>query len=223
MIGFVILILIYLDESFHEFLESELGEHMIFEHGLFFLLGAMSVLISEKILKISREYSSTKKENHSDLSDKYVIKKGLAVLTAKYSGFLRRLFRFKNIGYLFTLLVISLLFIWHIPSIFDYALLHEEFHRLQHISFIVIGALGFMSLRILGDSYKIFQLFILGTMMGAMGIIFSLLQDPIYSVYSVPSHNYAGTYMLVTGLVILLGFMPYYLIRKTLSYVKSRR
>jgi hypothetical protein len=54
------------------------------------------------------------------------------------------------------------------------------------------------------------------------GLMFAVLQTPIYTVYSVSSHNDAGTYMLVTCLLLLLVGLPAYLIHRTLFHVRIK-
>jgi hypothetical protein len=59
-------------------------------------------------------------------------------------------------------------------------------------------------------------------MMGFIGLIFSVLDTSIFDVYSISSHNYAGTCMVVVSLVLLIVGLPLYTIKKTLSYAKAK-
>ena len=65
-------------------------------------------------------------------------------------------------------------------------------------SFIVVGAVGFLAARSLGESFKLFALFALNGIMGFAGLMLSIMDTPIYLVYSVHSHNNAGIWMLIT-------------------------
>ncbi len=203
-------------------LEKELAYHMIIEHSIFFLLGAASIKITEVFLKILVIYDKKQSKNNIKSSNGNNKKSLILQLTTIWSTILRKIFKIKKIGFIWVIITILILTFWHIPSIFDYSELHRDVHVLQHISFIVIGMTGFLSLRALGESYKIFLLLILAGMMGFIGLIFSLLDTSIFDVYSVISHNYAGTYMVVVSLLLLLVGLPLYTIKKTLSYAKTK-
>ena len=135
---------------------------------------------------------------------------------------LRKIFKIKKIGFIWVIITILILTFWHIPFVFDYSELQGDVHVMQHLSFIVVGITGFLSLRALGESYKIFLLLILAGMMGFIGLMFSVLDTSIFNVYSVSSHNYAGTSMVIVSLILLLIGLPLYIIKKTLSYVKVK-
>lgn len=203
-------------------LEKELAYHMIIEHSIFFLLGAASIKITEVFLKILVIYDKKQSKNNIKSPNGNNKKSLILKLTTLWSTILRKIFKIKKIGFIWVIITILILTFWHIPSIFDYSELHRDVHVLQHISFIVVGMTGFLSLRALGESYKIFVLLILAGMMGFIGLIFSLLDTPIFEVYSVNSHNYTGTYMVVVSLLLLLVGLPLYTIKKTLSYAKTK-
>ena len=74
----------------------------------------------------------------------------------------------------------------------------------------------------LGESFKILVLIALNAIMAFAGLMFAVLQTPIYTVYSVSSHNDAGTYMLVTCILLLLVGLPAYLIHRTLFHVRIK-
>ncbi len=202
-------------------LEKELAYHMIIEHSIFFLLGATSIRITELFLKMLIIYD--KKQENNIKNSKYGIKKSnILKLTSFWSKILRKIFKTKRIGYIWVILSILILTFWHIPSIFDYSELHADIHVLQHVSFIFVGMTGFLSLRALGESYKIFLILILAGMMGFVGLIFSVLDTSIFSVYSVNSHNIAGMYMVVVSILLLIIGLPFFIIKKTLDYTKVK-
>ncbi len=61
-----------------------------------------------------------------------------------------------------------------------------------------VGTTVFISLRTLGESFKIVALITLNSVMVFSGLLLSVATDPLYSSYSVDDHNEAGNYMLVT-------------------------
>jgi hypothetical protein len=136
---------------------------------------------------------------------------------------LRKIFTINNYGYIWVIIAVTLLTFWHIPAIFDYAELNPQVHIAQHISFIVVGVMGFLAVRSLGESFTLLALLALNGVMGFAGLMFSLLDKPIYLVYSVSSHNNAGTYMLVSCILLLLVILPAYLIRRTLFHIHIRQ
>jgi hypothetical protein len=222
IIGFIGLIIISLQTFILIPLEKELAYHMIVEHSIFFLLGAASIKIAELFLKALVIYSKKQGNNDSKNSNIYNKKNIILKFTIFWSKLLRKIFKTKEMGFVWVIISIFILAFWHIPSIFDYSELHADIHILQHISFIIVGMTGFLSLRALGESYKIFLLLILAGMMGFIGLIFSVLDTSIFDVYSISSHNYAGTCMVVVSLVLLIVGLPLYTIKKTLSYAKAK-
>lgn len=207
---FGILVFISVQPTFLEFTERDLAYHMTIEHTLFFVIGAMSIQVAETILKLSNRY-----RNGGDHWKLGVI--------SLWTTILRKFFTLNKYGYVWVIIAIGLLTFWHIPWVFDYAELHEQAHIAQHISFIVVGAMGFMAMRSLGESFKLLALFALNGVMGFAGLMFSVLNAPIYLVYSVSSHNNAGTYMLVSCIIILLVVLPSYLIHRTLFHIRVRQ
>lgn len=211
---FGILVLISLQPAFLEFTEQDLAYHMIIEHSLFFVMGAMSVQIAETILRLLVSSLGNKPGKTRTL-------KWAVVLF--WTKLLRKIFTINRYGYVWIAIAVALLTFWHIPTVFDYAEMHEYIHILQHISFIVVGAAGFLAARSLGESFKLLVLFALNGIMGFAGLMFSVLDRPIYLVYSVNSHNNAGTYMLVSCIILLLVVLPAYLIRRTLFHIRVRQ
>ena len=208
---FGILVFISVQPTFLEFTERDLAYHMTFEHALFFVIGAMSIQVAETVLKLSNRYRNG------------VDQKKLGFIISIWTTILRKFFTLNKYGYVWVIAAIGLLTFWHIPWVFDYAELHKQAHIAEHMSFIAVGAMGFMAVRSLGESFKILALFALNGVMGFTGLMFSILNEPIYRVYSVSSHNNAGTYMLVSCIVILLVVLPGYLIYRTLFHIRVRQ
>ena len=214
---FGIVLLFSFQPTFLEFTEKDLAYHMIIEHSLFFVIGAISVQVAESILK--QLILSVRR--HEDGKLKY--RKLKWTITVFWTKILRRIFTINKYGYVWVIIAVDLLAFWHLPWVFDFAELHQSAHILQHISFIVIGAAGYIAIRSLGESFKLFILFALNGIMGFAGLMFSLLDKPVYLVYSVSSHNNAGTYMLISCIIILLVVLPAYLIRRTLFHLHARQ
>ena len=213
---FCILIFILVQPSFLEFTERDLAYHMTIEHTLFFIIGIMSVQVAETVLKL---LNSCKKKNNNNNG---LMNSVFSVIVSLWTKMLRKIFTVNQYGLIWVIIAVALLTFWHIPAIFDYAELNPPVHIAQHISFIVVGALGFLAARSLGESFTLLALFGLNGVMGFAGLMFSLLNKPIYLVYSISSHNNAGTFMLICCILLLLVILPAYLIRRTLFHMQVR-
>lgn len=213
MILFIILTSVSTQRSILIPLEKELAYHMIVEHTIFFILGATSVRLAEILLKFLVKFNKKQKNSQKNI---------LSQLTNLWTRSLRNVFKIKKIGFIWLIITILILYFWHVPSIFDYSELHPAIHALQHLSFIVAGTTAFLSLRSLGESYKIFLIVILSGMMGLIGLLFSLTDTAVFNVYSVGSHNYAGSFMVIVSVILLIVGLPLYIIKKTLSYTKIK-
>jgi cytochrome c oxidase assembly factor CtaG len=220
--AFAILVLVSVQSSILALTEKNLANHMVVEHTLFFFLGAASVKTAEIVLRIFVSSKNRRDEYITTMTrSERQIRNDLKISIIKvWSRILRRIFSVNSsYGVLWLLVPVILLALWHLPSLFDYALLHEELHILQHLSFIIVGVTGYLALRTLGESFKIIILITLNAIMGFAGLLFSVTTDPLYSTYSVSSHNEAGTYMLVTCMLLLLIGLPAYLIHRTLFHI----
>ncbi|HEX2067830.1 MAG TPA: DUF1404 family protein [Nitrososphaeraceae archaeon] len=228
--AFGILTVISLQGSLLEIFEQDLANHMVLEHTIFFIYGALSIIIAEIVLRFIISYEKTSR--HLDhCKDNYIHKLKYSGVTTNsrliigidyWTRFLRMIFGLNNYGLVWVIIAGGLMIFWHIPSIFDFASLNESFHILQHISFIIVGAAGFLAIRSLGESFSIFLLFTITGTMGFAGLAFAILDNPIYSVYSVNSHHGAGTYMLVSCMLIILIALPVYLIEKALFHIRIK-
>ena len=203
---------------------------MVLEHTLFFVYGALSIIVAEIVLRFIISYE--KASRHPDhCKDNYTHKVKYSRVTTNsrliiginyWTRFLRKIFGLNNYGLVWVIIAGGLMIFWHIPSVFDFASLNESFHILQHISFIIVGAAGFLAIRSLGESFSIFLLFTMTGTMCFAGLAFAILDNPIYSVYSVNSHHDTGTYMLVSCILIILIAMPVYLIEKALFHIRIK-
>ena len=216
--SFIILLVISLQPFLLVPMEHELAYHMIIEHSIFFLLGALSIKISELVLKKTIIYKKNKIKDEQKQNNKNIVFRLIYI----WSNIIRNIFKTKRIGFIWITISVIILAFWHLPQFFDYSVLNENIHILQHISFIFVGITGFLSIRSLGESYQILLILILSGMMSFIGLIFSVLNDSIYSVYTIAAHNYAGTSMVIVGILLLLIGLPIYAIKKTLIYIKTK-
>jgi cytochrome c oxidase assembly factor CtaG len=227
---FAVLTVISLQGSLLEIFEQDLANHMVLEHTLFFVYGALSIIVAEIVLRFIISYE--KASRHPDhCKDNYTHKLKYSGVTTNsrliiginyWTRFLRKIFGINNCGLVWVIIAGGLMIFWHIPSVFDFATLHESFHILQHISFIIVGAAGFLAIRSLGESFSIFLLFTITGIMGFASLAFAVSDNPIYSVYTVNSHHDAGTYMLVSCMLIILIALPVYLIEKALFHIRIK-
>jgi|GEM_PF-694747 len=233
---FLFLVLISTQSPILKLTEISLAGHMILEHLFFFLLGAMSVMLGEIILKSLLISTSTSRNNNGKNYDDAIKNRSendkdttitnqplvrLAILS-KWKYLLGKIFFINRSGYRYIWIVISvfILAIWHVPSIFDYAEQHIQAHIAQHFSFIIVGATGYLAIRSFGESFNLFLLLTLMCMMGFEGLLFSVTQTPIYNVYSLHDHNDAGTYMILISILMLLIGFPAYLIHRALFHTQ---
>jgi len=224
----MLLVIVTLQGSILDELERSLENHMIFEHMIFFLIGALSVIVAEILLKaitlrnMNRQYTKkviSKKTTGNILAIDSLTPEGFSQY---WKIFLRKIFRINKHAWIWIVIALLLMSVWHIPAVFDYASTHPLAHVLQHISFIVVGAAIFVSIRILGESFNLFLLLSLVGMMGLGGLMFAILESPIYQVYSIISHHNTGFYMIISSILLLVVITPLYLIRRTVFHLRVK-
>jgi len=225
---FLYLTIISTQPTILESTEVSLAGHMILEHLFFFLVGATSVMSAEIILKylvIISPSSSNNKDIKNRLKNEEIKLNQTALrlaMLSKWKHILRKIFTVNQFKYRYIWIIASvfILAIWHVPSIFDFADRHIQVHILQHISFIVVGATGYLAIRSFGESFNLFLLLSLMCMMSFAGLLFSVTQTSLYTVYSIHDHNDAGTYMIILSILLLLIGFPAYLIRRALFHTQ---
>jgi uncharacterized protein DUF1404 len=193
---------------------------MLVEHSLFFTIGVLSILVVENFLKIVVLYDNNRKKENPAVPTHGLTYASL--VTKKWARLVRLIFRLNRYGLFWISIAISLIVIWHIPMLFNFATENRDIHIMQHISFIVVGATSLLAVRSLGENSTIFLLFSMAGMMAFSGLIFILLTERIYLFYSLNSHNQAGTDMIISSIILLLVGFPAYIIKKSLLYVKVR-
>jgi hypothetical protein len=161
--------------------------------------------------------------NHYSGNNNWKLLLLIRIVIRFWSKIIRKIFSLNSKhAFLWLLIPAILLATWHWPPLFDYAVLHENIHILQHISFIIVGATGFIALRTLGESFKIIILITLNAIMAFTGLLLSVTTEPVYSFYSINGHNEAGTYMLITCILLLLIGLPAYLIHRALFHIRIK-
>lgn len=220
VIIFILLVVLSLNEIVLGQLERDLGNHMIMEHMLFFSIGALSVCVAERILKIMTNIER-KSLDGAKLEFQHSPSRASGKVIQYWKAILRTIFKLNTHPWSWIFIASSLIFIWHIPQIFDYASTHDYVHVMQHLSFIIVGASTFMIIRLLGESFNLFLIFSLIGMMGFSGLFLVISDNQIYQVYSISSHQNAGIYMIISFVTLLLVVMPTYLIRRTMFHIKT--
>lgn len=201
-------------------LEGDLGPHMLIEHAIFFLLGYISMIIAELITK---RISLRRRERGSDYYYPGMSQNFKHKLAKHWINFMRKVFLVLNKRSLYlSIPVILIISIWHVPYIFDLALSSLEIHILQHLSFIFVGILVFLSFRFAFESYSILYLVSSLGMMILSAIVLSITDTIIYEYYSLDSHHRAGEYMIYLTLIMGFVVFPYYLISRTLFHIGKK-
>ncbi len=208
--------IISLQDSVLRLLESDLGNHMILEHTLFFLIGYLGIKTSEIILKILFANIKNNSGHHGANGTSWQ-----QTLIRYWTGTIRYLFTINRSPFIPLISAIILLIFWHVPSVFDYAVFDGEVHLLQHVSFIVVGILLFLSIRQLGESLTLYLLISSVGMMILSGLVLALANGRIYVPYTITSHNIAGNYMLAMSIAIAVIGLPVYLISRTLLHIRT--
>jgi putative membrane protein len=111
--------------------------------------------------------------------------------TLSSNGWLGRLWRQVTRPVVAFLIFNVVLWVWHIPALYDAALLNENVHILEHLMFLaaaVVGwwpMLGFLPAIAPRASYpvQIFSLFAMMLSSTALGAFISLARSPIYTFY----------------------------------------
>lgn len=209
------LLIISFQEWILVLLENDLGYHMIFEHAIFFSIGYLSVNASELLIKYIKINMAKKKD-----------KKNYEIVLSKFiqywTLFLSTIFFNLNKKWIILFIfIVILMLIWHIPDIFDYATFNPHIHILQHFSFIIVGILLFVSIRLSYESNSIFYLLSSIGMMVLSGLILATTNDIIYTSYSIDSHHTSGNYMFILTILIGLVVFPFYLIQRTLFHIRQ--
>jgi cytochrome c oxidase assembly factor CtaG len=224
LVIFVGLSILALQTPLLELTEEKLSTHMIIEHLVFFLIGALSVISAERILQLLhlRQRQKLLAIDQNIGTQKQSVSISSRLLLA-WGNLLRKVFGFDRTGILWIGIVIILMGLWHFPRVFDTAAMNPSIHIIEHFCFIIVGAAGYISIRTLGESYRIFLLVVIIGMMGFAGLLFSVLDSQIYLAYPLWQHNEAGFYMVLTSTLLLVIGLPMYLVKRTITYVRATK
>lgn len=218
LVTMLILLMISINGPLLEQIESDLGNHMIVEHSLFFLIGYLSMQVSESILKsLVRRDTITKHTSEHMATQSNCTQTVITI----WLGVIKSIYTISRNGLFPITCAIILVGFWHIPSIFDLSTYSEGVHLAQHVSFILVGMLFFVSLRQLGQSLVLFLIVSSVGMMLLSGLGLASTNERLYLSYSVHSHNVAGEYMLELSIAIAIVGLPVYLIHRTLFHIST--
>lgn len=113
---------------------------------------------------------------------------------------------------------IAILAIWHYPPLFAAASFDVEIHQLQHASFIMTGAVGYLMLRSMPVTYLILFIALVGAAMGLFGVLMAVSNDQIFFPYSIESQMQAGNTMIILAIVMAVVILPVILINHSLRH-----
>jgi cytochrome c oxidase assembly factor CtaG len=102
---------------------------------------------------------------------------------------------------------------WHIPAIFDAAVLNDNIHIIMHFTFTIVGGLLFIGSGLLTGRMRHVLLLVPGKAMGIFGAFLLFTTLYVYPVYPIPEQAEAGLVMVVMMLVMDLTIVPYWLYR----------
>lgn len=104
---------------------------------------------------------------------------------------------------------VAILWIWHIPGLYSGAFDDHLIHALQHISFIVTGAM-FWWMVFHADHYEVQVLCVFGTMMttGLLGALMTFARSPWYTVHQEYVREWGLTLLQDQQLAGLLMWIP---------------
>jgi len=217
----IMTILFFSQNDLIKSIEKNLSFHLIFEHFIFFSIGVASVLISEYMLKFLNKTILIKNQSENALKINNVSFFSFAnIIIKKWKSLLKIIFSLNNYPLIWIFISVYIMIFWHIPVLFDLAVLDNFTHILQHFSFIIVGASSFMAIRNFGESFNLLLLVSLIGMMGMSGVLFSVIEDSIYSMYNIEQHHEAGFYMVLASFFILILILPIYLIKKAMFHIK---
>lgn len=115
----------------------------------------------------------------------------------------------------------AVIWIWHLPALYEAAVAHEGIHAVQHATFVASAVLFWWGLvygRYGRAAYGASMLYVFTTMMhtGLLGALFALSGTPFYPLYEeralaagidpVRDQQLAGLYMWVPGSLVLMLF-----------------
>lgn len=111
-----------------------------------------------------------------------------------------------------------LLGIWHFPPFFAAAVVHEELHMLQHLSFLAVGAFAMIAIKVISVSHLLLSMVVTNALMGLSGLLLVLPERQVFFPYSIDSHIQAGNVMIILATAMGIIALPAFLIARSLRY-----
>lgn len=194
---------------------KNLSFHMTIEHSIFLGLGALSATIGGYCLQSFRRRRFSYAYNTFQF--------------LHFSIFFLPQQKRKNNNN--TIVIVSclaisaiLMGVWHLPSLFAAATFDKDVHMIQHASFIIVGFLAFIALRIIPTTYLILSLVLTNAIMGLFGALLIVSNHQIFFPYSIESHVEAGNVMIMLSIFMAVVAFPAFIIYRSLRYeLKSQQ
>jgi len=196
------LFLILTNSRLEQYEYSSLPYHMIIGHILYCSIG---FLITSGLEDIIQNYLTNKKARKS--SKIRILYKNILILNNKINPY----------GILAIMTIMTIIIYWHIPTQFNSAVSNNIRHIQMHSSFIVIGAAFYTISKKLSKIQIVVLVIAIGKIAGITGFYFTLIDEAIYTYYSLIQHGQTGTIMIIMMMMIDIFSIPYIIY----SYLKK--
>jgi cytochrome c oxidase assembly factor CtaG len=188
-----IFLILFMLTPFGESLDSTLTLHMVVQHA-FYLAGGFLIASGADLLVLGGSKFSKS-------------------VTSAYARLMKLNVRVNPRGISTFILAALLTAYWHIPAIFDAAVLNDNIHIIMHFTFTIVGGLLFIGSGLLTGRMRHVLLLVPGKAMGIFGAFLLFTTLYVYPVYPIPEQAEAGLVMVVMMLVMDLTIVPYWLYR----------
>ena len=186
-----VFLILFMLTPFGESLDSTLTLHMVVQHA-FYLAGGFLIASGADLLVLGGSKFSK-------------------AVTSAYARLMRLNVKISPRGFTTFALAALLTAYWHIPAIFDSAVLNDNIHIMMHFTFTIVGGLLFIGSGLLTGRMRHVLLLVPGKAMGIFGTFLLFTTMYVYPVYPVPEQAEAGLVMVVMMLVMDLTIVPYWL------------
>jgi cytochrome c oxidase assembly factor CtaG len=188
-----IFLILFMLTPFGESLDSTLTLHMVVQHA-FYLAGGFLIASGADLLVLGGSKFSKS-------------------VTSAYAKLMKFNVGLNPRGVTTFILAALLTAYWHVPAIFDAAVLNDNIHIMMHFTFTIVGGLLFIGSGLLTGRMRHVLLLVPGKAMGIFGAFLLFTTAYVYPVYPVPEQAEAGLVMVVMMLVMDLTIVPYWLYR----------
>jgi cytochrome c oxidase assembly factor CtaG len=188
-----IFLILFMLTPFGESLDSTLTLHMVVQHA-FYLAGGFLIASGADLLVLGGSKFSKS-------------------VTSAYAKLMKFNVGLNPRGVTTFILAALLTAYWHIPAIFDAAVLNDNIHIIMHFTFTIVGGLLFIGSGLLTGRMRHVLLLVPGKAMGIFGAFLLFTTLYVYPVYPIPEQAEAGLVMVVMMLVMDLTIVPYWLYR----------